>query len=202
VHVTRAIAAVTIAVTALVGTGGPSLAECTGQANRFPDFTDVAPSATTVVIGTAVESGRDDPTEPTAVFSLRVDAVIRGQAPAMIDVDDLRSGLPRTGSDACRGDAALWVRVGDVIALALDGRLDGRTGINSAAWVEGRPHRLLMPAAQVLSRRKAIAAARALPATDTEPAGSPRLDARALVVLVLRAVLSAWADMADPTTAP
>jgi hypothetical protein len=145
-----------------------------GQLNRFPRYTEVAPTARTVVIGTVVESRREDPTESTVVFTLRVDDVIRGQAPAAIEVEGIRSGLPRRGQRACRENAFLYVHLGDVIALALDGRLDGRAGITTAAWIEGRPERDLIPGVHVLSRSEAIAAARALPPTDAAPSTTGR----------------------------
>lgn len=192
-NLVRATAAAVIAAAALVGPGNPALAECMSQVNRFPEFTDVASSAKTVVIGTVVKSRREDPTEATVLFTLRVDDVLRGDPAATLDIDGLRSGLALRGAESCRENAFLYARVGDVIALALDGRLEGRTGINTAAWIEGRPARLLMPAGQVLTRNRAIAAAKALPPSDT--VAVPRLGGADLVALLARAVAGALAGM-------
>lgn len=194
----RRIAAAFMMAGAVLGAStAPSLAECTGQPNRFPHYAEVAPTARTVVIGTVVGSQSEDPTEATVLFSLRVDDVLRGHPPVTMDIKGLRSGLPVRGAEGCRENAFLYVHVGDVIALALDGRLDGRTGISTAAWIEGRPDRLLMPAGQVLSRARAIAAAKALPGTDTLPhRGAGLGDAAAdLVAIVLRALAAAWHDV-------
>jgi len=62
-------------------------------------------------------------------------------APESIEVNALRSGLPLVGGQDCRQSAYLYGRVGDVIAFAFDGRLAGVAGpVNTAAWIEGRPH--------------------------------------------------------------
>ncbi len=179
-------AAAVVAAAALAGSAGPALAECVSQTNRFPDYADVAPTARTVVIGTVVETRPDDD-RSAGRFSLRVDHVIRGDPPAIMDVEFLRSGLPRRGSPACRDSAYLRARTGDVIALALDGRLDGRGGVNTAAWIEGRPS-VWDPGIRVMSSRQAIRAAKDLPATDAVPATEPPpprvIDHGALLVLL------------------
>ncbi len=183
--------AIVLVSVGLAGAAAPSLAECVSQPNRFPRFTDVAPTAETVVIGTVVESKSEDPTEATVLFGLRVDHVLRGDPPATMEIEGLRSGLPVRGAEGCRENAFLYVRVGDVIALALDGQLDGRTGVNTAAWIEGRPDRILMPSGQVLSRSRAVAAAEAMPPTDAAPTGS-QLDPTDLISLAVRSIAAAW----------
>jgi hypothetical protein len=85
-------------------------------------------------------------------------------------VRELRSGLPLRGSQACRGGAYLEARVGDVLAIAFDGRFAGQRDVNTVAWIEGRPVRDLVPGVQVLSLREARRAATELPPTDAVPA--------------------------------
>jgi hypothetical protein len=155
--------AIVIALALGVGVASPVLAECTLQTNAFPRFRDVAPKAETVVIGTVIEELRGH--EGTvATFRLRVDEVLRGDPPATLDILGLRSGLPLEGSQSCRENAFLYARVGDVLALALDGRLDGRDGVNTAAWIEGRP------ASPIESNRKLTRAA-VRRAAGSAPAG-------------------------------
>jgi hypothetical protein len=189
--VTRFGIVVALAGVALVGSSAPSLAECVSQPNRFPDFAGVAPTARTVVIGTVVASQREDPTEATVLFSLRVDEVIRGDPPAVMDIEGLRSGLPVRGAEACRENAFLYVQVGDVVALALDGHLGRRFHINTAAWIEGGPDEWV-PGVRVMTRARAIAAAEAMPPTDAAPSGSPEQPSGDLVSLVLRSLAEAW----------
>lgn len=186
-------ATVGLAVIALCGSAGPSLAECVSQVNRFPDYADVAPTARTVVIGTVVET-RPNAEEASGLFRLRIDDVIRGDPPATLDIEALRSGLARRGESACRNDAFLHARTGDVIALALDGRLDGRRNIHTAVWIEGRPSEW-DPGIRVMSRERAIAAATALPATDTlptEPSPAQAGDDTTWLVLLSLATLGAY----------
>lgn len=187
--VARLVAAVALAGAALVGWAASSLAECISQPNRFPDYADVAPTAETVVIGTVVGT-RPYPDAPSVVFSLRVDEVVRGDPPATMEVEVLRSGLPLRGAPACRASAALYVNTGDVIALALDGRLGRRGDVNTVAWIKGGPDEWV-PGVRVMSRRQAIAAARALPPTDA--VADPPAGTAGFVALVLRALTEAWA---------
>ena len=165
-------ASVGAALAASVVTAGPALGECSGQVNEFPPYTEVAPTADRVIIGTVVDDlAGPGAEEPYGAFLLRVDEVLRGRAPDTLEVSDLRSGLPLRGSPACRGGAYLMARVGDVLAVAFDGEFAGERDINTAAWVDGRPVRDLVPGAEVLSLRQARRAAASLPPTDTLPAG-------------------------------
>jgi hypothetical protein len=140
------------------------------QVNEFPPYTEVAPTADRVIIGTVVGdlSGPGAP-DPNGSFVLRVDQVLKGSVPDTLELSMVRSGLPLRGAPSCRGDAYLKVRVGDVLAIAFHGRFDGQRDVNTAAWVEGRPVRDLVPGAQVLSLREARRAATELPPTDTVP---------------------------------
>jgi hypothetical protein len=117
------------------------------------------------------------------LFHLRVDEVVRGEPPVTMIIEGLRSGLPVRGEEACRESAFLYVHVGDVIALALDGRLGTRSGVNSAVVIEGRVDEWT-PGLRRMSRREAIAAARALPPSDTAPGTDPTL-------VLVRAALAA-----------
>lgn len=122
---------------------GPVAAECVGQPNRWPEFSEVAPTAKRIVVGTVVQSARRDPTEPTPVFTLRVDEILRGSAPESIEVRSLRSGLPLAGDRACRRDATLYANVGDVVALAYRGKTaQSGARVTTVAWLGGRPGRL------------------------------------------------------------
>jgi hypothetical protein len=169
-RVTRVGAATALAATALVAAAAPAFAECVSQTNRFPDFADVAPTASTVVIGTVIATGPDNEGSEGR-FTVRIDDAIRGEAQATLEIEFLYSGLPLRGSEACRDSAYLSARAGDVIALALDGSLNGREGVNTAAWIEGQPSEW-DPGVRVMSRAKVISAAKALPATDTETVAS------------------------------
>lgn len=185
-------AVVALASVALVGSSVPTRAECVSQPNRFPDFADVAPTARTVVIGTVIET-RPDPDESSGLFTLRVDQVLRGDPPSTMEVEVLRSGLPRQGAPSCRNDAFLHAMTGDVIALAVDGRLGPRSHINTAAWVRGRPDEW-DPGIRILSRKQVIAAAEAMPPTDSiaDPDAGLGWDAAHLVSVIVSALAEAW----------
>jgi len=66
-----------------------------------------------------------------------VDEVVRGAAPDELEIRGLKSGLPLVGSQGCRQNAMLHADTGDVLAIAFDGTVDGRTGVNTAAWISG-----------------------------------------------------------------
>lgn len=115
---------------------------------RWPAFKNIAPTARRVVVGTVTESlspahpdlraWQYGLTDPSDKFRLRVDEVLRGAAPEIIEVRRLRSGLPlRDKRPGCR---YLTAKVGDRIAIAYRGRLKGATGrYTTVAWIEGRP---------------------------------------------------------------
>jgi hypothetical protein len=154
------------AVTAGSLTTMPVLAECGLQTNAFPPFTEVASTARRVVIGTVVEPLRGH-TGTVATFRVRVDAVLRGDAPASIAVLGIRSGLPLQGSPACRANAFLYARKGDVLAIAFGGRFDGHGGVNTAAWIEGRPRRDRVVGVETLTLAQVRRAVAGLPPTST-----------------------------------
>jgi hypothetical protein len=149
----------------------PAAAECTAQTNAFPDFSAVAPTARTIVVGTV--GGDFHGFAESARFDLAVSDVVRGDAPSVMAIAGLRSGLPLDGSPVCRQNAHLYARSGNVIALALGGRLAGTSGpVNGVAWIEGTfPSGVLMPHPQRLTldtvRRLA-----SLPSTDSSTTGT------------------------------
>ncbi|MDQ3447616.1 MAG: hypothetical protein M3432_00355 [Chloroflexota bacterium] len=99
----------------------------------------------------------------------------------------LRSGIPLQGSPACRRDAYLYARVGDVIAVAFDGRLPGVPNLTTtAAWIEGRPHGSLVPGPERLTieevRRLASLPDTATAATGSQTPTAPQAPAGYLVL--------------------
>jgi hypothetical protein len=135
-------------VTMLLMLTTPALAECPGQPNLWPKFSEVAPSANRIVVGTVVDA-RGGPV--STIFDLHVDAVLRGTAPEVIEIDGLRSGAPLVGGPTCEKSAVLYARNGDVIAIAYGGRVAGVSNrVTTAAWFQGRPY-VLDPGAQSLT---------------------------------------------------
>jgi len=166
-----------VALTFCLTTSAPALAECGGQVNRWPAFSDVAPTAERIIVGTVTNPLAPHESGPVYVgLDIRVEEVLRGSAPATIEVSGLKSGLPLTGSPSCRQSAYLYARVGDVIAFAFDGRLPGVAGpVNTAAWIEGRPNRNSVPGPQLLTLEEVRHFA-SLPDTSTGAAGADPSD--------------------------
>lgn len=160
-----------VAGSSLASVAAPVAAECSGQPNRFPPFLQLAPTAELVVIGTVVEPLRGHDGQ-LATFRLRVDEVLRGEAPETIDVLGLRSGLPLTGDPGCRENAFAYAEVGDVIALALEGERGSRTTVNSYAFIEGRPSRGLVKA-DVVTAEDVRAALAPEVTSSPEPSSGP-----------------------------
>lgn len=139
-HIAMSLLSAALAMGASLTVATPALAECVGQPNRWPAFEHVAPSARQVVVGTVTETNKGDDLAYSSTFTLEVEDVLRGDAPATIEVDGLRSGLPLRGSRSCIRDAVLSARPGNRIVLAIDGKIPGTRGrLNSAAWIEGDP---------------------------------------------------------------
>lgn len=138
--IARILLGASLAMGTLPAVATPALAECVGQPNRWPAFEHVAPTARQVVIGTVTKTNKGDDLEYSSTFTLEVEDVLRGTAPAVIEVDSLRSGLPLRGSRSCIRDAVLSAGPGNRIALAIDGKIPGTKGrLNTAAWIEGDP---------------------------------------------------------------
>ncbi len=146
----------------------PAAAEC-GRYDPWPSFRDVAPSAKTVVSGEVVTAHRSDSADRAIIFDVRVDEVYRGDAPAVLRVDALRTGLPAYYCD----QSYLRTYVGNVIALALDGRVDGFDGpVNTVAWLEGRPDRFSTPEVERVTEDE-IRSLLELPPSDTVASPAP-----------------------------
>jgi len=159
-----------------LATTTPALAECGGQPNQWPAFTEVAPTAQVVIVGTVHEGPFYDGRGATPVFRVHVDEVLRGTAADVVEVSGLRTGLPLEGPQSCRQNAYLYAGIGHVIALAFDGRLPGVSkGVNSAAWIEGRPNRHSNPRVQQLTLDEVRYFA-SLPDTATGSAGTDSSD--------------------------
>lgn len=151
----RGIAALLVAallgVAATLTGAAPAAADHGCHVVRWPAFREIAPTARRIIVGTVIAPASDIPEirdvddmrrygdwDPADSFRLRVDEVLRGSAPRSIEITRLRSGLPpKDPRPECDGLAA---KVGDRIALALKGRLEGHRGrISTVAWIEGRP---------------------------------------------------------------
>jgi hypothetical protein len=131
---------------ATLAASGPVLGECSSNsANTWPAFEQVAPRAETVIVGRVVRSAahdRDPLDNPhTTVFTVKVEDVLRGKAPATIEFNGLRSGVPLRGERTCRQSSVLYAKLGDRIAVAFGGRIPGVKGpVTTAAWIEGLPN--------------------------------------------------------------
>jgi hypothetical protein len=134
------VATAALAAGMVLASAVPALGECASQGNVWPKFTEVAPTAQRIVIGRVFE-GRDQFERGYhIVYGLEIQEVLRGSAPAEIEIDALRSGMPLTGTVACQEDAYLAARVGHVIAIAFQGHVAGVPGrVTTAAWIEGKP---------------------------------------------------------------
>lgn len=146
---------------ALVGV--PSvLADCT-QLSPWPSFSRYAPSAERILIGTVVWTPGG---EVNGRFTLRVDEVLRGSAPATIEFDNFRSGAPQP---ICPEDSYLRVHeVGERLAFADGASLPGVDHpVALVAYVKpSRPNTGLLPKMERLSEAEVRAIA-LLPPTDT-----------------------------------
>ena len=129
----RISAAWVIAMAAVAVGGSPVVAECDGPP---PSFRDALSTAKRIVIGdvTAVhggglaEVGADG---RSSRFTLRIDLVLRGHAPSIMEIQDVVM-------QPCAG--TVIARKGDRIAVAFDA-LDFTPPIrvNAFAWIRGTP---------------------------------------------------------------
>ncbi len=123
---------------ALSASPAPVAAECSREL-PMPAFSDVAPTASRVIVGTVVAFIDPPPGEPEhqGAFRLRVDEVLRGAAPEVMEVQGLRTRVPR-GQGACIVNPIIYANLGDVMAIALHGDLEGVDHpVNAVAWIEG-----------------------------------------------------------------
>jgi hypothetical protein len=147
--------------------GQPALAECIGP--PWPSFTEVAPSAKSVFVGTVVDVFRPNRSSNNW-FTLRVDEVLRGKAPALVDFEAFESGLSSPGCDP------YFVQVGGVgerYAFALDARVaDAPDRVNAVALIKSDDADPLTPGAEELSLTKVRRLAGQ--AADGSTSSSPR----------------------------
>lgn len=165
---------VAIALAGLFTLSTPVASECIGPWTPMPSFTEVAPTAERVVVGTVVRDlgntqGLDEEGGVTPSFEMEVDTVLRGPDPGRtLTMDIVRTGVPQTGQ--C-GSPTVVATVGDRIAVAFDGRLPGhRRPITAVAWITGEPDELAAEKAEVLTMSEVRRAL--LPLPDTSTAGS------------------------------
>jgi hypothetical protein len=158
----RALLASTLLAGVLVGvTAQAAVADCT-QASPWPSFTRSAPAADRILIGTVVWTPGG---EVNGRFTLRVDEVLRGTAPATIHFHNFRSGAPQP---ICPEDSYLRVHdVGERLAFAYAARLPGVDHpITAVAYLApSRPDPDLLPQMERLTVAQVRAIA-ALPQTD------------------------------------
>lgn len=141
------------ALSLAVSAGQPVTAECSGAAG-WTSFTEVAKTARRIVVGT-VSDTRHAVSEP---FTLEVEEVLRGSAPAKMRIKGIESGLPPPSGIAC--DSRLIARFGDRIAIAFDGKAEGVKGqVTTAAWIDGQPALGMMSGAETLTIDEVRAAA-------------------------------------------
>ena len=178
--VTATIVATALVLGALLVHGTSVVAECTGQPNRWPDFEEVAPTARQVVIGRVTDTNIGNEVDELPVFTLEVEEVLRGTAPAVVEVSSLRSGLPLRGFSSCRRTATLNARPGDRIALAIGGRIPAKPGrVNTAVWIEGGPKEVINPGLRTMefNEVRRIMGLGPLPSSTPSlvpPSGTPR----------------------------
>lgn len=111
-----------------MGVSRPAGAACP-PTESWPPFIDIALDAHRVVIGTVTDS------EDGVATQLRVEEILRGDSRRVIDLAMLRARLgPDPG--ACPFDAAIPARVGDRLAIAFRGQLDGQRGLDSVARLD------------------------------------------------------------------
>lgn len=181
----RSLASVLVAVVALLLTASPALAECTGQDNRVPSFTEVAPTAKRIIVATVISVPPG--ARWASTFTVRVDEVLRGSSPDTVEIVALGTGLPRVGAPACQASATFKGKRGQVVAFAFGGRLAEYPGqsITTAAWIEGKPPGMSMRDIELLTLDEVRAIA-ALPQTAT---AGPESAAQGSALLLLGSVL-------------
>ena len=112
----------------------------------WPRFSELAPTARRIIVGTVVEYEHEPPPHlsdrgtyaSSVAFRLRVDEVLRGRARERLWVAHLTSGMPLRDSRAKCG--WLSASLGDRIAIAFRGRVEGVDHpVTTVAWVDERP---------------------------------------------------------------
>jgi hypothetical protein len=152
---------------------GAALAECDWPTYWHP-FSDAVRTANRVLVGTVTENLDIDRGSPnfTGHFTLRVDEVLRGSAPASIEVLGIVSELPR---NRCPENLAFEALVGWQVAIAYGARVDGIPGrIDTVALIDRKVEGLTQLGVEDLSLQQVRDLA-GLPPTDspTSPGESP-----------------------------
>lgn len=181
------------AVVVAVALGWPASAAA-ACSSAWVTFTEVAPSADRVVIGTVTDAVPADDYAP--VFNVAVEEVLRGPAEAVIEVNQA------VNNPQCL--TAVLARNGDRIALATGGRAFESDDVASIAYLAGVPHR---PDIEVMSRADVYAAAGVrLPDTAIAPSRRAAQLGWVLVGLAFTVLAArrrqqtlAWARPPDPT---
>lgn len=160
----RAVVSATLVLWTVLGSNHTALAECT-TLDRWPSFRDTAGSAHRIVVGHVTSAAGGGPNNR---FTLRIDEVLRGSAPADMEFFRFKSGLRLT---ECPKDSVLRARLGDKLAIAFGALVPGRPGdINAVAFLSdpGPLLRALMPGVEYLTLDEVRGLAE-LPPTDATP---------------------------------
>ena len=174
-RIARYLGALVVSAGIMLATSGSASAECTGPRPPWPAFTEVAPNAKRIIVGTVIEdlTGSEPVSDtgeylPSAWFRLRVDEVLRGDAPDQLVIRRLPSGVSLKRYPSCGETALVSARVGDVIAIAYRGhRPGGPRVLNTAAWIQGTPRPDFMRDAEQLSLAHVRRLASKLPDTSS-----------------------------------
>jgi hypothetical protein len=110
--------------------GDEAVARCPNFED-WPSFAEFAPSARRVIVGTVSGAVEGMATE------IQVEEVLRGRSRQIVDLDRLRSRLPRGSEETCAFDGTIRADVGDRLAIAFNGRVEGWPGLlDTAALVD------------------------------------------------------------------
>lgn len=156
--------ATVLALVALSNSTSPASAQlwCT-EIDAWPSFSEVAPTARSIVLVNVTES------VDGIARKARLVEVMKGSSPVRVDLRRLRPGRVNAG---CRVSTGLYAQVGDRLAIAFDGRAAGRAGrVDTVAHVGRMRDRRNLPGLERLTFDEARAYD--APAPD-QPKGSPR----------------------------
>ncbi len=144
-------------------------------------FTEVAPSAARIVIGTVTNATAVDEEGDgyASVFQLTAEEVLRGPAAAVLEVNEA------VNNPAC--GTVVLARNGDRIALAMGGSALGSDDVSAIAYLAGVPHH---PDIEMMSRAQAYAAA-GIELPDTAISSSRRTAPLGWLLVVAAALRSA-----------
>jgi hypothetical protein len=127
--------------------GWPASADA-ACSSAWVSFTEVAPSAARVLIGTVANAQALEGDGYASVFHVTVEEILRGPHVAVVEVNEA------VNNPAC--GTVILARDGDRIALAMGGSALGSDNLSAVAYLAGVPHR---PDIEMMSRAEAYAAA-------------------------------------------